>query len=186
MDTSTWDFAYSSPPSHSATEDDASSLSTPGSPTSSDQSSRHPSWEDICNQYEILSSLHNLGDLDRAGMAYLHSARDILQVEAQLIDQYYHQQIIVLRAFELRRDEAQEVLDAKKSHNAKVAHEDVSANVRCEAGNVDASGKPSKRLSEALIDSAHRLIVYKVGQYPRSVPAKLEGLFVCAIYYIDI
>jgi len=172
MDTSTWDSAYSSsPPFHSATEDDASSPSTPGSPTSSDQSSRHPSWEDICNQYEILS-LHNLGDLDRAGVAYLHSARDILQVEAQLAEQYCHQQIIVLKAFELRRDKAHKMLFAQKLHLvAKVAHEDVPANVLCQASVSGAPGKLTMASSQTLIYSAHRFLVRQAGQDPRSAPA---------------
>jgi len=85
-----------------------------------------------------VSSLNNLGDLDRAGVAYLQSAHDILQAEAQLAEQYYRQQIIVLRAFELRRERVQERLFAQKLHViAKVAHEDVSTNLPCEARKAD-------------------------------------------------
>lgn len=167
MDTSTWDFAYSSPPSHSATEDDASSLSTPGSPTSSDQSSR----EDICNQYEILSSLHNLGDLDRAGVAHLEE-------EVQLADKRYRQQIIVLDSIELRRQRAQEKLLAasvklQSITNVMREHNNVHSTDR-KAPMASVSGAPGKLTiasSQTLIYGAHRFLVRQAGQDPRSAPA---------------
>ena len=134
MDTNAWDsIIYSSPPpspshsSHPAAEDDASSDSP------SDQPILCPSWEDVCNQYEIPPSLSDLEHLDRTGLAYLYSSRSILQEEAQLAEQRYHQQILVLRAFELRYTRAEAKLSAasqKLDLIAKVAQVAASADTR--------------------------------------------------------
>jgi hypothetical protein len=157
-DTHAWDL--SSPPSpisHSATEDDESSLSTPGSPSSFDQSSERPSWEEIFNQYEIVSSLNNLGDLDRAGVAHL-------EAEAQLADQRYRQQIIVLNSVDLRRVRAEEKLltaSMKLQSIMKIVREDGSANLynaRCKAHMPQPTASVAAASGRLIIPSPYPLI----------------------------
>lgn len=161
MDTKAWDSIAYSPPPHSDIEDDPSDLPT-----------RRPSWEDVCNQYDIPLPLSCLEHLDRAGLAYLYSSRGILQEEAQLAEQRYHQQIIVLRAFELRFARAEAKLSAasqKLDLIAKVAQVVVSADARSTGHKANGSeptpsvarapGKLSIPLSLAFIDSARSFVV---------------------------
>jgi hypothetical protein len=171
MDTKTWDSIV--PPQHSPPsdiEDDALSNSMPYSP--SDLPIPRPSWEDVCNQYDIPLSLSCLEHLDRTGLAYLYSSRGILQEEAQLAEQRYHQQIIVLRAFELRFAKAEAKLSAasqKLDLIAKVAQVVVSADAQNTGHKANGSeltpsaarapGKLSMPLSQAFIDSARRFMV---------------------------
>jgi hypothetical protein len=105
-------------------------------------------------------------------LAYLYSSRGILQEEAQLAEQRYHQQIIVLRAFELRFARAEAKLSAasqKLDLIAKVAQVVVSADARSTGHKANGSeptpsvarapGKLSIPLSLAFIESARSFVV---------------------------
>jgi hypothetical protein len=116
--------------------------------------------------------LSGLENLDRTGLAYLYSSRGILQEEAQLAEQRYYQQIIVLRAFELRFARAEAKLSAasqKLDLITKVAQVVVSADASSTSHKANRSesapsaarapGKLSMSLSLAFIDSVRSFVV---------------------------
>jgi hypothetical protein len=72
-------------------------------------------------------------DLDRMGVAYAYTTLDVLEEEARLAEQKYHQQILLLRTYELEYMEAQQ-----KHQNVRrrldtiinIAHSNVSTTAR--------------------------------------------------------
>jgi len=74
--------------------------SQPNATTTSPSSTfQRPTWEDNVSGYNVPLVLSNLEDLDQMGIAYALFMRAIVEGEAKVVEQQYHQQILIMRAF---------------------------------------------------------------------------------------
>lgn len=90
--------------------EDAANRSSPPSDPISIPTFQRPSWEDVCRLHQIPPVLSEMKDLDRMGVAYAYTTLDVLKGQAHLAEQKYHQQILLLRTYEL------EYVEAEKKH----------------------------------------------------------------------